>query len=102
LLDEASSSLDIRHKLQIFDLIKTINTKRNITVFYISHDINQIMEFCTSVIFLKGGNILYSGAVRDVVNEAVLNEIFDVSAVIAKSPDGTGFVKFKNKKRKRE
>ena len=58
--DESISALDIETQFSILNLIYFINKKLNITVIFISHDINSIYYLCDKIIVLKKGLIIDS------------------------------------------
>jgi iron complex transport system ATP-binding protein len=53
LLDEAASSLDIRSKIEVFDLLAQENSRNNRTVLSILHGINLAIMYLKRLIFLK-------------------------------------------------
>lgn len=82
LLDEITTYLDIHYQIEIMHLIKELNRKKNITIIMVLHDINLAFEFCDEVIVMKDGYITANGAIETAINEAVLNDAFNVSSKI--------------------
>ncbi|MGL5437399.1 MAG: ABC transporter ATP-binding protein [Lachnospiraceae bacterium] len=56
LFDEAISSLDAHTQVQVMDLLKDIQKKKNLTYVFITHDLTSITYFCDRVLFLYQGN----------------------------------------------
>ncbi|MEZ4776897.1 MAG: ABC transporter ATP-binding protein [Bacteroidia bacterium] len=61
LLDEPLSSLDVKLKTQIRNLLKQIVTEKNITVIYITHDHKEAMEMSNEIMLLNNGKIDFFG-----------------------------------------
>lgn len=61
LLDEPLSSLDVKLKTQIRNLLKQIVKEKNITVIYITHDHKEAMEMSNEIMLLNNGKIDFFG-----------------------------------------
>lgn len=57
LMDEPLSSQDAYMKINIQTYLKYINTKYNIPILYISHNIKEIKNFSNYLIYIKNGQI---------------------------------------------
>ncbi|HIE26326.1 TPA: ABC transporter ATP-binding protein [Candidatus Poribacteria bacterium] len=57
LLDEPTVHLDLKHQIEIFDLIKQLNIENLMTVVVVSHDLNLAGEYCDRFILLRGRGI---------------------------------------------
>ena len=53
LLDEATTHLDISHEIAIIDVIRHINREQGVTIVFVTHDINQLLDLCSNVVFIK-------------------------------------------------
>ena len=88
LLDEATSNLDVFHSLSILEVITKRSKELGLTVVAAS--------FCDELIFLKQGNILCQGPVKQVLTPEVIKEAYGVEAHI--QPDtfnGGSHISFK-------
>jgi len=72
-LDEPNASLDIRHTLEIFELL----TGRPETIIAPVHDINLAERFFQRFLLLKEGNLL-ADVTRDQLSPDLLAETYDV------------------------
>jgi iron complex transport system ATP-binding protein len=54
LLDEPTSFLDLKHQIKIYDLLKSIQVDRGITIVAITHDINLATQYCDNTLLLYG------------------------------------------------
>jgi iron complex transport system ATP-binding protein len=82
MLDEAVSAMDVHRKLQLFNLLQTLNREENLTVFAVLHDVNLAALFCRRLIFLKDGVIEADGAVEDVLTPEILESIYRTRVIV--------------------
>lgn len=82
ILDEPTNHLDIYHQLQFFDLLKNLP----ITVLAAIHDLNIAAMYCDYLYVLKDGKLYTQGASEDILNETMVEEVFQVHAQITKHP----------------
>jgi iron complex transport system ATP-binding protein len=83
-LDEATSNLDICHKLDLLKLIKRLNTEQGVTVIAVLHDLNFAGMFCEYLVYMDKGRVVCEGPADIVFNERVINEVFKVQVEIKK------------------
>ena len=77
LLDEPTSFLDYRHQVQILDMLDRLHHERGLTVVAVTHDLNSMVAFSDSVLALKDGRVVYSGAPAELLTEDSLAFIYD-------------------------
>jgi iron complex transport system ATP-binding protein len=77
LLDEPTSFLDYRHQVQILDLLDRLHEEKGLTVVAVTHDLNSTVASADTVLALKNGRVERVGPPSDLMDEAVLAEIFD-------------------------
>jgi iron complex transport system ATP-binding protein len=77
LLDEPTASLDIAHALDVLDLCQQL-TAEGKAIGVALHDINAAARYATSIVLLSAGRIVTQGAREEVLQEAHLNQVFDV------------------------
>ncbi|GGL68768.1 ABC transporter ATP-binding protein [Halocalculus aciditolerans] len=82
LLDEPTTYLDLRHQLQVMDVIRTLNEERGVTVCVVLHDITQAARFADYLVALQDGDVYDWGRPEDVVSEQLLAEVFGVEAAV--------------------
>jgi iron complex transport system ATP-binding protein len=76
LMDEATSRLDINHRLEIMQLVERLNGESGVTVMMISHDLQLAAEFSRRLIMLDQGHIVADGRPADVLTEAALRQVY--------------------------
>ena len=78
LLDEPTSFLDLKHQVDIYDLLKKAQLEKGKTIVSITHDINLAAQYC-DVILLLGTNYTYHiGQTKDVFSPERIEKIFGV------------------------
>ena len=83
LLDEPTSYLDINHQVEIFDLIKRLNSERELTVVIVSHDLNMASEYCDRLVLMRDGQVYKDGSPKEVITEANMREVYEVNTVVS-------------------
>ncbi len=68
-LDEPTAGLDPRSKSLLLKNIKSYHQKRKNTVVLISHDMNDVANFCSDVIVMNRSQIYMSGPVNQVFSQ---------------------------------
>lgn len=64
--DEPVSALDVTIQAQILELLKNLQKKKNLSVFFISHDLRVVYNMCNRVLIMKGGTIVESGSTQEI------------------------------------
>ena len=78
LLDEPSAFLDLKHQVQLFDLVRRLNRERRLTIVATLHDLNLAALFFPRIIVLCGGEIYRDGPSKDVLTEETIREVYEV------------------------
>jgi iron complex transport system ATP-binding protein len=86
LLDEATAALDVRHKMEIFDLLTRLNREQHLTILAVMHDINLATQYCRRLIFLKDRGIFRDGDTLSVCRPEVLAAVYDTPALVQPHP----------------
>jgi iron complex transport system ATP-binding protein len=74
-LDEPTASLDVRHEMSIFQLLRA-SADGGMTVLLITHHINLAARFADRLLLLNEGRVEAEGAVEDVFREEVLESVY--------------------------
>jgi iron complex transport system ATP-binding protein len=78
LLDEPSSFLDIRHQLQLLELVRKLNQEHGLTVLSALQDLNLASIFFPRIFILRDGAIFQDGSARDVLTPEVIQTVYGV------------------------
>lgn len=77
LLDEPTSSLDLKNQLMIMELLKHLAHHHKLAVLVVVHDINLALRHCDQLLLLKDQRIRWSGEAAAVERE-VMEEVYEV------------------------
>ncbi len=86
LLDEPTAFLDLRHALEIFDIVRRLNRRRGLTVVTASHDLNLAARYATRLIVLDGGRPVADGRPEKVLTRALLRDVYKADADVIRDP----------------
>lgn len=75
LLDEPSAFLDIRHEVEIYDLLREL-CEEGVTVVSVLHDLNLAALYCDHVVLLSSGSVFCAGDPQQVMTYANLTEVY--------------------------
>ncbi|MGI5249282.1 methionine ABC transporter ATP-binding protein [Actinacidiphila glaucinigra] len=89
LSDEATSALDPETTRSILQLLRDLNQQLGLTVLLITHEMDVLKAICDSAALMKGGRIVESGKVTDLLatpGSELAHELFPVGG----EPSGEG------------
>lgn len=82
ILDEPTNHLDIKHQIEIMDLLKSLDK----TILMVLHDINLASYYCDYIYAMKEGRILHEGPPHYILQENVIEDIYDIKCNIVEHP----------------
>jgi len=77
LLDEPTSYLDLRHQLEIWQLLRILVEKGKLVIVAV-HDLSAARRFCDELVVLQAGRSVAKGPYAEVMTPALLQEVFGV------------------------
>jgi iron complex transport system ATP-binding protein len=77
LLDEPGAFLDVRHQLDLYELLAAEVKERKLACLVVMHDLNVAAQFADRVVLMKAGGVVAAGSVEDVMTWKTLKETFD-------------------------
>lgn len=87
--DEPTTSLDINAQLYIIKLLKKIQNNHNISIIFVSHDMNIVKNIADSIAIMYAGQIVEYGDAREVLTNCqhpYTKEIVQLSLLSDKPP----------------
>ncbi|RLC73697.1 MAG: ABC transporter ATP-binding protein [Chloroflexi bacterium] len=82
LLDEPTSNLDLKHQLEVMELIRSLARERGIVVIMAIHDLNLASRFSDRLIFLREGKVFAAGSPEEVLTPENIKEVYGVRALV--------------------
>lgn len=81
LLDEPAAFLDIRHEVEIYDLLRDLQ-REGTTVVTVLHDLNLAALYCDRVLLLDRGRIVAAGPPADVITYANITRVYGTEVYV--------------------
>lgn len=92
LLDEPTSALDLGHVVDVLELVREVAAAGR-TVLMVQHDLVAAARYADTVVAMKDGRVIATGAPRGTVDETLVKELYSVEADILCAPgDGSPVV----------
>lgn len=82
LLDEPTAFLDIKHQVEVYDLVKSLSRQEGLTVVSILHDLNLAALYCDRLALLKSGELFCSGAPEEVLTYVNVKAVYETEVYI--------------------
>jgi iron complex transport system ATP-binding protein len=92
LLDEPTSFLDLRHQVEILDVLKAAQLEKGKTVVVVTHDINLAWQYCDDALLLGPGGSYRCGPQREVFSGRLIEEVFNVRGFMGGVGEGGFFL----------
>lgn len=86
LLDEPTAFLDLQHQVEIGSVLRRLKDRRGLTVILVSHDLNLVSQYCDRILLLAEGKAVRIGSPEEVIEPAVLEEIYQCRVLIDQHP----------------
>lgn len=86
IMDEPTTSLDIGHQMEIFNLLSRLNEERNMTIITSLHDLNLGSQYCDRLILMSSGKITAIGTPHEVITEKNILDVYGCNVVVDKNP----------------
>lgn len=78
ILDEPTSFLDIRHKLELLSILRTMAKENGITVIMSLHEIDLAQKISDKIMCVKGETIAHYGTPDEVFREADIRSLYEI------------------------
>jgi iron complex transport system ATP-binding protein len=80
-LDEPSAFLDIRHQVEIYDLLRDLQSE-GLTVVTVLHDLNLAGLYCDRLVLLADGAVACIGGPSDVLTYPTLTKVYGTEVYV--------------------
>ena len=85
-LDEPTVHLDLRHQVEVMELLADLNARDGTTIISVLHDIGLAAHFFPRVVVLDKGRLVADGPPREALSEARIREVFGVDPGLVRMP----------------
>ncbi|REE93224.1 ABC transporter ATP-binding protein [Cupriavidus plantarum] len=69
--DEPTTALDVTVQMQILGLLKSLQASRQLTIVFVTHDLQLASQFCDDVAIMYAGRVVEQGPIADVFAQPV-------------------------------
>ncbi len=85
-LDEPTVSLDIRHEMEIFELLAELADEDGVTVILVTHHLNLAARYAERLLLLDGGVPAAEGPPAEVLTRETIERVYQWSVVVSGHP----------------
>ncbi len=91
LVDEPTSHLDMKYKLEVMEYLQKM-ARNDMTVIVAEHDISLMARYCDTCIIMKKGSIVTIGDPKEVITEDLIREVYEVESCVGLDREGEIYV----------
>lgn len=81
-LDEPLNNLDMKHSVEIMQVLRKLVDEKNKTIVIVIHDINFASCYSDHIISLKKGALVHEGNTEKIIDSEILRDIYDMEIPI--------------------
>jgi iron complex transport system ATP-binding protein len=90
ILDEPTAHLDIRHQVEVMELLTDLNEQDGMTIIAVLHDLALAAHFFPRVVVMEAGRIVADGSPTSTLSADRIREVFGVDPRLVRLPIGAG------------
>jgi iron complex transport system ATP-binding protein len=75
-LDEPTASLDLRHEMELFELVRRLVDREGLAALLVTHDVNLASRFADRLLLLSDGNSVATGSPAEVLRREQAESVF--------------------------
>jgi iron complex transport system ATP-binding protein len=87
LLDEPTAALDIRHEMEVFELVRRL-AGEGIGTLLVTHHLNLAARYADRLLLLDKGAVVAEGAAADVLRPEIVSPVFEWRVAVTSWCDG--------------
>ena len=91
LVDEPTSHLDMKYKLNVMEYLRAM-VKKDMTILVAEHDISLMARYCDLCVIMKKGQLLAIGDPKEIITEDLIKEVYEVSSSVGVDKDGELYI----------
>ena len=79
ILDEPTSFLDVKHKLELLAILEKMAREKKMTVIMSLHEIDLAQKVSDKIVCVKGENISHFGKPEEVFQEEIIRDLYEIT-----------------------
>ena len=88
-LDEPTRGLDLPAKHDMWNLLRTLAAREDVTTFLSSHDAQEVRSLCTDISVIAHGRLVFTGKTADLGDDLDAFEKQLIALLTQTDPDAT-------------
>ena len=89
ILDEPTSHLDIKHKIEVVRILDRLSGKDGLTVILALHDVDIAVKCCQIVMMVKNGRVVAQGRPEDIITDDTIGRLYEIEGACYNSVLGS-------------
>ncbi|OUN00346.1 MAG: iron ABC transporter ATP-binding protein [Firmicutes bacterium ZCTH02-B6] len=81
-LDEPLNNVDMKHAVQVMKLLRRLVEEEGRSVVVVMHDVNLAAYYSDRVVALKEGCVAFDGPAQDMMEPAILKNVFGIDVAV--------------------
>ena len=86
LLDEPTTFLDLRHQIDVLELLRRLNRESGRTLVLVLHDLNLAARYADHLITMRDGKVLAEGPPAAIITPATIAATFELACMVIADP----------------
>jgi iron complex transport system ATP-binding protein len=95
LLDEPTANLDLKHQIEVLDLLLNTKNEKDVTIIIAIHDLNLALKYCDKLIMLNEGEIFARGG-KEILTKELIETVYGVKVKIIEQEGQKVIIPFEN------
>lgn len=83
-LDEPTVHLDLRHQVEVMELLADLNARDGTTILAVLHDVGLAAHFFTRIVVLDRGRVVADGPPAEALTDEQIREVFGVDPKVVR------------------
>ena len=82
ILDEPTSNLDVRHQIEVMELLHKLVREKGLMVLMVCHDLNITARYADRIIMMSDGGVFSDGTAKEVITEENIMRVYGVRSKV--------------------
>lgn len=83
ILDEPTANLDVRHQVQVIELLHRVSHEKGMTVVMVSHDLNIAAKYADRIVVMSTPGVIHKiGTPKEVITEDTIRYVYGMECKI--------------------